>query len=320
MAKTKGKRASKYDDWVGLETRLQQQADAAATHLDLLAKRFPKFVPKGKKGGRTMVPTYSNSGTGWYRYTTYNSTQTISTTGTTDNDTIWWAYGGYLSRSRPRTKTIRMMQPLPLLPDAYLRPDGIRAPGPDLDVKTFTTLTEHYHAELMAMLQDVDYLDLGRIKKPFTLKMRDGTYIEIVDGRGNFRLKDDHTRTVYAANRNRDFSPYMNASDLLEEFIDFLASNGVRQCQFLDLPIELFINWLILRAAQRDGDPVPDGVVSPEQHPKTRAWCLPKCLTCGRFLPYRYRDEGIKWCNDQHLALYMERRGLAPRALPKPQQ
>lgn len=115
----------------------------------------------------------------------------------------------------------------------------------------------------------------------------------------------------------REFNRYINASDLLEEFIEHMGKCGIKQGEFLNLPIEIFINWLILRAAQRDGDPVPEGVVAPENHPKAQqAKRFPRCRTCGRFITQRQAADGILWCDEKHLLIFMRRQEI--KRLPAP--
>lgn len=78
----------------------------------------------------------------------------------------------------------------------------------------------------------------------------------------------------------REFNRYVNASDLLEEFISDMARLGMTQAQFLALPINAFITWLVLKAAQADGE-------SP----------LWRCNACGRFTP-----PGLVACGAAHAA------------------
>lgn len=75
------------------------------------------------------------------------------------------------------------------------------------------------------------------------------------------------------------FNKYVNASDLLEEFIAYLATQGVRQRDFMNLPVELFIKWLIVRACEEDGEAPPD--VSLELPPRPSQ---PRCFGCNRFM------------------------------------
>lgn len=87
---------------------------------------------------------------------------------------------------------------------------------------------------------------------------------------GNYKIEDKDARITYQANGNRAFNPYVNASDMLEEFIRFLSTLQITQSQFMDIPIEVFINWLIMKAAQKDGDSIPEDIAV-EEHPKLLA-------------------------------------------------
>ena len=75
------------------------------------------------------------------------------------------------------------------------------------------------------------------------------------------------------------FNRYVNASDLLEEFIRFLGDEGVRQAEVMGLPVELFVKWLIIKACEHDGE--EPNVTLQLPAPKSQ----PRCLGCQRFLP-----------------------------------
>jgi len=98
----------------------------------------------------------------------------------------------------------------------------------------------------------------------------------------------------------------------------------------------LFINWLIIKAAKRDGDPVPAGVVDPKKHPKARAFIQgpdkaagkrgfvqvpqlpsgqrnaprPRCRGTGRFIPATFAQAGIFFEGPTALQMFMGRQGL----------
>lgn len=101
-----------------------------------------------------------------------------------------------------------------------------------------------------------------RVVEAFQLEAREVSYVMPdnsvlhVDHEGNYRIEDTHSRVVYKANRRREFNPYLNASDLLEDFIKFVGTLGVRQGEVLQVPITAFIHWLVFKAAERDGDDV----------------------------------------------------------------
>lgn len=77
----------------------------------------------------------------------------------------------------------------------------------------------------------------------------------------------------------REFNPYINASDMLEEFFRFLGTEQVRKREVFKLPLDLFVKWLIIRACEADGEepPVTLELPAPKQQPR--------CLGCQRFLP-----------------------------------
>jgi len=108
----------------------------------------------------------------------------------------------------------------------------------------------------------------------------------LIDHQGNFKILDDDAKITYLGNRIREFNKYINASDLLEEFIRDLGSFGVRQGDVLGVPVEFFINWLIHKAAQQDGDPPPEDLV----FVPTQKEDVPMLET---FTPESLRDAGI---------------------------
>lgn len=76
----------------------------------------------------------------------------------------------------------------------------------------------------------------------------------------------------------REFNRYINASDLLEEFISFLGVEGVKQREVMDMPLQLFIQWLIIRAHEADGEKPPIQLALPEPKKAHR------CLGCGKYM------------------------------------
>lgn len=104
---------------------------------------------------------------------------------------------------------------------------------------------------------------LGRSLTTGEYELPDGSTL-VIDSTGNYKVLDENAKVVYRACRVREFNPYINASDLLEAFIKEVGKiDGVDQSEILRLPIEAFINWIILQAAKRDGDPL-DGLPSVE--------------------------------------------------------
>jgi hypothetical protein len=126
----------------------------------------------------------------------------------------------------------------------------------------------------------------------------DGTIIKI-DTDGNIKIIDDNAKIIYKASRFREFNKYINASDLLEEFIRFSGSLGIRQSEVLNIPIELFINWLILKAAEQDGESLND--IPQIKYQKK----IKRCLYCGRFIK-NSTYELAKFCTPQHYQYFID--------------
>jgi hypothetical protein len=78
----------------------------------------------------------------------------------------------------------------------------------------------------------------------------------------------------------KEFNKFINASDLMEKFIEFLGTEKVRSHEVMDMPVELFIKWLVIEAAIADKEEPP---VTLELPPPKRQ---PQCLQCKRFMPW----------------------------------
>ena len=91
------------------------------------------------------------------------------------------------------------------------------------------------------------------------------------------------------------FNKYVNASDLLEEFIAFLGSERVKKGEVMGLPVELFIKWLIIRACEEDEE--EPNVVLQLPAPKAK----PRCLGCGQ---YMHLNPGIPLIHNQQCSQY----------------
>lgn len=77
----------------------------------------------------------------------------------------------------------------------------------------------------------------------------------------------------------RAFNRYINASDLLEEFIRWLGTQRVRQRQVLELPLDLFVKWLVIRACEEDQEEPNVTLELPAPPPRLR------CVQCQRYMP-----------------------------------
>lgn len=143
------------------------------------------------------------------------------------------------------------------------------------------------------LLVDARHVDLaGKGAKEVLLP--DGARL-ILDERGNYRIEDQDAKVVYKANRIREFNPYLNASDLLAKFIGYCGTLGVRQDEVLRLPVELFVQWLVVEAAARDDDPLPEGMKPMPQ--LVRPHVAPRCRWCRRFVPRWFAAVGFGFCD-----------------------
>ena len=127
------------------------------------------------------------------------------------------------------------------------------------------------------------------------------------DGLGHWHIEDKDAKVTYRP-AERDFNRFMNASDLLEKFVEYVKTLSVTQKEFMGLPIELFINWLILHAAEADGEDPPPFVIV-DKHPAL----LPppkkitRCLNSGRFIPKIRADSGILFATKKDMKAYADK-------------
>ena len=151
--------------------------------------------------------------------------------------------------------------------------------------------------------------------RQYRLEMVDGSILT-VDRNGNYKIEDKDAKITYQANNNRDFNQYINASDLLEQFIDLAQKANVSKEDFLKLPLELFINFLIIRAAEQDGDDVPEGITlfekpalpAPTPQPvlalPAPVKVLNRCKNSGRFIR---RDSPVPFSSKADMLAYAEK-------------
>jgi len=136
------------------------------------------------------------------------------------------------------------------------------------------------------------------------IALPDNTIIS-VKADGSYKIIDDGGKIKYKGNPLREFNPYINSSDMLEEFVDFVASvGGVSKRNFLNIPIELFIRWLVIRAAEADGDDLPEDQTSILNHPALLPAPIQKqsakCKCCGRFINKKRASHSIFFCSTDH--------------------
>ena len=141
------------------------------------------------------------------------------------------------------------------------------------------------------------------------IHLPDGAYVRVEKDQ-SYSIVDKYAKVTYRANRIRDFNRYINASDLIEEFIHFLMSEGVPPALMLKIPIEVFINFLVLRAAEVDREPVPSDVKIADHPALPKPSSNPRCNHCGRFITSEKHVHGINFCNEQHLLLFSRKKGV----------
>jgi hypothetical protein len=125
---------------------------------------------------------------------------------------------------------------------------------------------------------------------------------------------DDHIeidekdgRQLYRTEATRGFNKFLNASDLLEEFIAYCAEQKMTRKDFAELPISLFIYWLIVQAAETDGDSTQESMPLLTHAVKEQKFKPSHCKCCGRFLSSKMVSHGINFCSSDHMQRYVNK-------------
>lgn len=139
-----------------------------------------------------------------------------------------------------------------------------------------------------------------------TIGLPDGSQLEI-DDLGNYQIQDQDAKVIYRANRIREFSPHLNASDMLAEFVKYAGGLGVRRADVLHLPLHLFVAWLVIEAAERDGDELPADIIHPADDRALKLCRKPQCLACGRYIPRLHYQNRFQFCGPEHAVRYSRR-------------
>lgn len=146
-----------------------------------------------------------------------------------------------------------------------------------------------------------------------------------VSADGSYTVEDEDAKIQYRANRFREFNRFVSGSDLLEAFMKHVAAVApeIRSREMLGLPVELFIKWLVISAAEQDGDPVGElerqelsaalaAAASDRGQEEIRMLAPPeperraaRCGACGRYVTARRRDLGVPFCDPTHASVYM---------------
>jgi hypothetical protein len=84
------------------------------------------------------------------------------------------------------------------------------------------------------------------------------------------------------------FNKFLNASDLVEEFIKWSRSKGIGGEEALGIPIELFVKYLVLEATKADESPEQELLALPSP-------TLIRCVKCGRFMKRKLAE--FRYCS-----------------------
>jgi hypothetical protein len=136
-------------------------------------------------------------------------------------------------------------------------------------------------------------------------------YIQVNDS--GYKIFGDDGKVKYKGCESREFNEFINATDLMEEFIRFLGKYNVRQDEVLQIPVELFINWLVIKACEKDREEPPEGVLRIEQHPKLLTYkknVYGRCKFCGKFISRKKVKYDIMFCSGKHVDRYLEGREI----------
>ena len=128
-----------------------------------------------------------------------------------------------------------------------------------------------------------------------SIRLPDGSVLHVAKS-GNWHIDDTDAQTLYRGSAELDFNRFLNASDILEDFIKFVGGLGIKRRELMALPVSAFIQFLIVRAAQEDGEEAGmEAVVALlPSAPKRK-----RCACCGRFIRASSRQ---MFCSADHAA------------------
>ncbi len=161
------------------------------------------------------------------------------------------------------------------------------------DPKAPPAVIEHGVVEISAH-RVAQQLQWYKVEPNTVLELPDGTIIDVED-KYRFKIYEDNAKVTRDACRIQAFNRFLNASEMLEAFIKDCAPAGIKQNQILKVPVEAFINWLIYKAAESDGDQLP---ASRYNH---------RCGYCQRFIARHLVARGVNFCGPDHLGGYLQR-------------
>jgi hypothetical protein len=158
-----------------------------------------------------------------------------------------------------------------------------------------------------AIIREIEVQAPTKLLPGTTYNMPDGSKV-IIGADGGFTIDDKYARRLYKAAKVHDFNPFLNAADLIEEYIQELVPQGIRQDEVLHLEIEKFIFWLVHKAAEKDNDPIPQDI--PRLPDLRRIKTLPRCGYCARFIRKAWARAQVNFCSPIHMERKMIKGGL----------
>lgn len=138
-----------------------------------------------------------------------------------------------------------------------------------------------------------------------TLTLPNNTVVTI-HADDSITIDDSNEKRLYDAHPRYGFNPYLNCSDLLESFVGWCKDQNVSRGDFKNLPISLFILWIITEAAVKDGDPADEVYPLLTSAVKEHKHHTHRCRHCGKFLSKRFVDNGIHFCSTNHMQAHMD--------------
>jgi hypothetical protein len=127
----------------------------------------------------------------------------------------------------------------------------------------------------------------------------------------HIEIDESDGHQIYKTAPVRGFNKYLNASDLMEDFVRYCATQKITRREFQNLPISLFICWIILESAKADGDPTEESQLLLDQQKKTHINPVHRCRCCGKFISPKLVEEGVNFCSSAHMDRHLQRKGLS---------
>lgn len=126
----------------------------------------------------------------------------------------------------------------------------------------------------------------------------------------SIEIDESNGTQLYKSSPTRNFNKYLNASDLLEDFVQYCAEEKMSRKDFSEIPISLFIYWLIVKAAEADGDDTSDVLPLLTTTVNNTKNHRHRCRCCGKFLSKRHLENQIHFCSTDHMQRHMDKVGL----------